>query len=101
MLRNDEERAHADALTPVVGWHLIDWNSPQGGVTDVQAIGACRRAGASRQCCAGAGGEVGLNLPFTGVGAELAQQIDRGMQQYLKLNADPVKPYKLNSSAAT
>ena len=38
---------------------------------------------------------IGVNLPYTGVGAELAQQIDRGMQQYLKLNADAVKPYKL------
>ena len=36
---------------------------------------------------------VGLNLPYTGVGAELAQQIDRGMAQYLKLN--PVKGYKI------
>ncbi len=29
---------------------------------------------------------VGVNLPYTGIGAELAQQIDRGMEQYLKLN---------------
>ena len=36
---------------------------------------------------------VGVNLPYTGVGAELAQQIDRGMEQYLKLN--PVKGYKI------
>ena len=36
---------------------------------------------------------VGVNLPYTGVGAELAQQIDRGMEQYLKLN--PVKGYKV------
>jgi branched-chain amino acid transport system substrate-binding protein len=36
---------------------------------------------------------VGVALPYTGVGAELAQQIDRGMQQYLKLN--PVKGYKI------
>ena len=28
---------------------------------------------------------IGVNLPYTGVGAELAQQIDRGMEQYLKL----------------
>jgi branched-chain amino acid transport system substrate-binding protein len=37
---------------------------------------------------------IGLNLPYTGVGAELAQQIDRGMAQYLKLN--PVKGYKVS-----
>jgi branched-chain amino acid transport system substrate-binding protein len=36
---------------------------------------------------------VGVNLPYTGIGAELAQQIDRGMEQYLKLN--PVKGYKI------
>lgn len=36
---------------------------------------------------------VGVNLPYTGIGAEFAQQIDRGMQQYLKLN--PVKGYKI------
>jgi len=39
--------------------------------------------------------KVGLILPFTGVGAELAQQMDRGIDQYLKLNADEVKPYKI------
>lgn len=39
--------------------------------------------------------KVGLILPYTGVGAELAQQIDRGAQQYLKLNAAAVKPYKI------
>jgi branched-chain amino acid transport system substrate-binding protein len=40
--------------------------------------------------------KVGLILPFTGVGAELAQQMDRGIDEYLKLNADEVKPYKFN-----
>ena len=39
--------------------------------------------------------KVGVNLPYTGIGAEFAQQIDRGMEQYLKLNADAVKPYTL------
>src|SRR5262245_54799908 len=38
---------------------------------------------------------VGVNLPFTGIGAEFAQLIDRGMETYLKLNADKVKPYKI------
>jgi branched-chain amino acid transport system substrate-binding protein len=37
--------------------------------------------------------KVGIVLPYTGVGAELAQQIDRGLELYLKLN--PVKPYKI------
>ena len=39
--------------------------------------------------------KVGVVLPYTGVGAELAQQMDRGMELYLKLNADEVKPYKI------
>ena len=41
--------------------------------------------------------KLGIILPVTGVGAELAQQMDRGMEQYLKLNADQVKPYKITS----
>jgi branched-chain amino acid transport system substrate-binding protein len=39
--------------------------------------------------------KVGVVLPYTGIGAEFAQLVDRGMEQYLKLNADKVKPYKL------
>ncbi len=39
--------------------------------------------------------KVGVVLPYTGIGAEFAQLIDRGMEQYLKLNADAAKPYKL------
>ena len=39
--------------------------------------------------------KVGLVLPYTGVGAELAQQMDRGIELYLKLNADQVKPYTI------
>jgi len=39
--------------------------------------------------------KVGVNLPYTGIGAELAQQIDRGMEMYLKLNPDKVKPYTI------
>jgi branched-chain amino acid transport system substrate-binding protein len=34
-------------------------------------------------------------LPYTGIGAELAQQIERGMDLYLKLNPDQVKPYTI------
>lgn len=40
--------------------------------------------------------KVGVVLPYTGIGAELAQQVDRGIEQYLKLHADDVKPYKIN-----
>jgi branched-chain amino acid transport system substrate-binding protein len=39
--------------------------------------------------------KVGLVAPFTGIGAELGQQIDRGVEQYLKLNADKIKPLKI------
>src|SRR5579863_547248 len=39
--------------------------------------------------------KVGVVLSLTGIGAEFAQQIDRGMELYLKLNADQVKPYTI------
>ena len=39
--------------------------------------------------------KVGVNLPYTGIGAEFAQLIDRGMELYLKLNPDKVKPYSI------
>ena len=32
--------------------------------------------------------KVGVVLPYTGIGAELAKQMDQGMELYLKLNAD-------------
>ena len=44
---------------------------------------------------------VGVDLPYTGVGAELAQQVDRGMEQYLKLNPDEWSPTRSSSSSAT
>jgi branched-chain amino acid transport system substrate-binding protein len=39
--------------------------------------------------------KVGVTLPYTGIGAEFAQLVDRGMTLYLTLNADQVKPYKI------
>src|SRR4029077_15475162 len=39
--------------------------------------------------------KVGVALPYTGIGAEFAQLVDRGMELYLKLNPDKVKPYKI------
>lgn len=39
--------------------------------------------------------KVGLVLPYTGVGAELAQPIDRGVELYLKTHADEIKPYSI------
>jgi len=39
--------------------------------------------------------KIGVALPYTGIGAEFAQQVDRGMDMYVKLNPDKVKPYKI------
>jgi branched-chain amino acid transport system substrate-binding protein len=39
--------------------------------------------------------KVGVNLPYTGIGAEIAQQMDRGLELYLKLNPDKVRPYSI------
>lgn len=39
--------------------------------------------------------KVGVVLPYTGIGAEFAKQMDQGMEMYLKLNASKVKPYKI------
>ncbi len=44
--------------------------------------------------------KVGLVLPYSGVGAELAQPIDRGVELYLKTHADEIKPYKINADQA-
>ncbi|HXF90030.1 MAG TPA: ABC transporter substrate-binding protein [Xanthobacteraceae bacterium] len=47
--------------------------------------------------CASAAQEVkvGVVLPYTGIGAEFAQQIERGMETYLRMNPDAVKPYSV------
>ncbi len=39
--------------------------------------------------------KVGLVLPYSGVGAELAQPIDRGVELYLKTHADELKPFSI------
>jgi len=39
--------------------------------------------------------KIGVALPFTGVGAELGQLVDRGMQLFLKMNPDAFKPYTI------
>lgn len=49
-------------------------------------------------CATGAGAQtvkVGVVLTYTGVGAELAQQIDRGIQLFMKLNPEAFGPYKV------
>ena len=59
------------------------------------AAAAVTAGGAMTQAASAQEVKVGLVLPYTGIGAELAQQIERGMELYLKLNADAVKPYKI------
>src|SRR5262247_3087197 len=39
--------------------------------------------------------KVGVVLPYSGVGAEFAQQVDRGMQVFLKLNPNAFGGYKI------
>jgi len=54
------------------------------------AAGCCAATGALAQTV-----KVGVVLPFTGVGAEFGQQVDRGIQMYLKLNPTAFGPYKV------
>ncbi len=54
------------------------------------AIGASVALGAAAQTV-----KVGVVLPYTGVGAEFAQQVDRGIQVFMKLNPDAFGPYKV------
>src|SRR4030095_2666638 len=39
--------------------------------------------------------KVGVALPYTGIGAEFAQLVDRGVGLFLKLNPEKGKPYKI------
>ncbi|MCW5772704.1 MAG: ABC transporter substrate-binding protein [Rhodospirillaceae bacterium] len=39
--------------------------------------------------------KVGVVLPFTGIGAEFGQQVSRGMELYLAVNAAQVAPYRI------
>jgi branched-chain amino acid transport system substrate-binding protein len=59
-----------------------------GGVIAAAALAVA--GGASAQTV-----KVGVVLPYTGVGAEFGQQVDRGMQMYMKLNAGAFAPYKV------
>src|SRR5262245_14568547 len=110
------------ALTPAADWHLIasTRTCPQRGM--VQASDTCRRRRPSprrlphpsqggtamnkRWILAGALAlaaslaqaqevKVGLVVPYTGVGAELGQQVTQGAELFLKLNADKIKPYTI------
>jgi branched-chain amino acid transport system substrate-binding protein len=46
-------------------------------------VGAALAAGAQAQTV-----KIGLELTYTGIGAEFAQQVDRGMELFMKLNPD-------------
>jgi branched-chain amino acid transport system substrate-binding protein len=39
--------------------------------------------------------KVGVVMTYTGIGAEFAQQVDRGMQMFMKLNPNAFGPYKV------
>jgi branched-chain amino acid transport system substrate-binding protein len=39
--------------------------------------------------------KLGVVLPYTGVGAEFGQQVDRGMHMFMKLNPGAFGPYKI------
>src|SRR6185369_16437692 len=51
---------------------------------------ALASAGASAQTV-----KIGVVLPFTGVGAEFGQQVDRGIQTFMKLNPQAFGNYKI------
>jgi branched-chain amino acid transport system substrate-binding protein len=70
--------------------------SPLGGISMIKRVLVASAALALTAAVANAQEvKIGLVAPFTGIGAELGQQIDRGVQQYLKLKADEFKPYKI------
>jgi len=54
------------------------------------AAGCCAATGALAQTV-----KVGVVLPFTGVGAEFGQQVDRGIQMFMKLNPTAFGSYKV------
>jgi branched-chain amino acid transport system substrate-binding protein len=58
------------------------------------AVSAATVLTAGGQAFAAQDVKIGLIMPYTGVGALQAQQMDRGVEQYLKLNAAQVKPYE-------
>jgi branched-chain amino acid transport system substrate-binding protein len=60
-----------------------------------QIIAACAAVVMAASWASAQEVKVGVALPYTGIGAEFAQLVDRGMDLYLKLNADQVKPYKI------
>ncbi|MEW6688607.1 MAG: ABC transporter substrate-binding protein [Pseudomonadota bacterium] len=51
---------------------------------------AALAAGASAQTV-----KIGVVLPYSGVGAEFGQQVDRGIQTFIKLNPGAFGPYKV------
>src|SRR6516164_6921052 len=60
-----------------------------GSLAAVVASGAVTQQASAQEI------KVGVVLPYTSVNAKTAQQMDRGIEMYLKLNADQVKPYTI------
>jgi branched-chain amino acid transport system substrate-binding protein len=60
-----------------------------GSLAPVVASGAVTQQASAQEI------KVGVVLPYTSVNAETAQQMDRGIEMYLKLNANQVKPYTI------
>src|SRR6516225_3159080 len=60
-----------------------------GSLAAVVASGAVTQQASAQEI------KVGVVLPYTSVNAETAQQMDRGIEMYLKLNANQVKPYTI------
>ena len=50
---------------------------------------------ASAACAFAQTVKVGVVLPYSGVGAEFGQQVDRGIQTFMKLNPNAFGPYKV------
>src|SRR3989449_2581310 len=72
-------------------------SGPQGGTSMLKRIIlVCAALAVTAASAPAQEVKVGVNLPYTGIGAEFAQLVDRGMELYLKLNADKVKPYKIS-----
>ncbi|MGH6671208.1 MAG: ABC transporter substrate-binding protein [Xanthobacteraceae bacterium] len=64
-------------------------------IAAVAALAVSVGLGMSQPALAAKTIKIGLILPYTSVNAEFAQQIDRGIELYLKLHATEIKPYKI------
>jgi branched-chain amino acid transport system substrate-binding protein len=84
----------SDALTRIARWHLIAFMRLWEDIMLKRFMLAGALASAATLAHAQEV-KIGVALPYTGIGAELAQQIDRGIEQFIKLNPDKTKGYKI------